>query len=68
MCPSDSDSLTSPAFEMADNSTYSSGNRAIRITDASVQELSWDEGDFLGINVSMKARGDADPSIYFKYA
>jgi hypothetical protein len=61
-------SLASPAFEMADNSTYSSGNRAIRITDASVQELSFDEGDFLGLNVNMKARGDADPSIYFKYA
>ena len=55
---------------MSDNGTYNHADatRSIYIADASVQELSWDEGDFLGLNVNMKVRGDADPSIYFKYA
>ncbi len=63
-------SIATPAFEMSDNGTYNHADatRSIYIADASVQELSWDEGDFLGLNVNMKVRGDADPSIYFKYA
>ena len=61
-------SLTTPAFAMADNSTYTSGNRAIYASDATVTGLSWDEGDYLGLAIEMKVRGDADPSIYFKFA
>jgi len=63
-------SLTTPAFEMSDHATYNnaSATRSIYIADASVQELSWDEGDYLGLNVNMKVRGDADPSIYLKYS
>ena len=62
------ETLTSPAFEMADNATYSSGNRAIRITDGTVTECSWDEGDYLGLNVTIKARGDSAVSFYLKHA
>ena len=61
-------SLTTPAFSMADNSTYTAGNRAIYASDATVTGLSWDEGDYLGLAIEMKVRGDADPSIYFKFA
>ena len=63
-------SIATPAFEMSDHATYSHSDatRSIHIADASVQELSFDEGDFLGLNINMKVRGDADPSIYFKYA
>lgn len=62
------ETLASPAFEMADNATYSSGNKAIRITDGTVTECSWDEGDYLGLNVVIKARGDDSVSFYLKNA
>ena len=62
------ETLTSPAFEMANNATYSSGTRAVRITDGTVTDISWDEGDYLGLNVSIKARGDNAVSFYTKHA
>ena len=60
--------LGSPAFEMANNGTYSSGTRAVRITDGTVTDLSWDEGDYLGLSVTIKARGDSSVSFYTKHA
>ena len=62
------ETLTSPAFEMANNATYGSGSRAVRITDGTITEISWDEGDYLGLNVSIKARGDDAVSFYTKHA
>tara|TARA_R110000744_G_scaffold379858_1_gene498964 strand:+ start:615 stop:1637 length:1023 start_codon:yes stop_codon:yes gene_type:complete len=64
-----STSLTSPAFSMSDHATYdhADATRTILATDATIEELAWDEGDYLGLSVSMKVRGDADPSLYFKY-
>ena len=62
------ETLASPAFQMADNSTYTSGNRAVRISDGTVTDISWDEGDYLGISVSIKARGDDAVSFYTKHA
>jgi hypothetical protein len=62
------ETLASPAFEMADNATYTSGSRAIRITDGTVTEMAWDEGDYLGVSVSIKARGDDAVSFYVKHA
>ena len=62
------ETLTSPAFEMANHATYSTGDRAVRITDGTVTDISWDEGDYLGINVSIKARGDNAVSFYTKHA
>lgn len=65
----ESTSLTSPAFSMSDHATYNdaSATRTIYAADATVEELSWDEGDYLGLNINMKVRGDADPSLYVKY-
>jgi len=63
-----SETLTSPAFEMADNATPASGSRAISITDGTVTEMAWDEGDYLGVSVSIKARGDSSVSFYVKHA
>ncbi len=62
--------IATPAFEMSDHATYSHADatRSIYIADASAQEVSWDEGDYLGLNINMKVRGDADPSIYLKYS
>jgi len=60
--------LASPAFQMADNATYSSGNRAIQIADGTVTEIGWDEGDYLGLSVAIKARGDSSTSFYLKHA
>ena len=62
------ETLASPAFQMADNATYSSGNRAIRVTDGTVTECAWDEGDYLGLSVTIKARGDSSVSFYVKHA
>jgi hypothetical protein len=62
------ETLTSPAFEMADHATPASGSRAISITDGTVTEMAWDEGDYLGVSVSIKARGDSNPSFYVKHA
>ena len=63
-----SETLTSPAFEMADNATPASGSRAISITDGTVTELAWDEGDYLGLSIGIKARGDSSTSFYVKHA
>ena len=63
-----SETLTSPAFEMADNATRASGSRAISITDGTVTELAWDEGDYLGLSIGIKARGDSSTSFYVKHA
>ena len=62
--------IATPAFQMSDHATYSHADatRSIYIADASAQEVSWDEGDYLGLNINMKVRGDADPSIYLKYS
>ena len=53
--------LTAPAFEMSDHATYSHADatRAIRITDATVTDIAWDEGDYLGLSITMKARAHA---------
>ena len=60
--------LSAPAFEMSDHATYNhaSASRTIRITDGSVSDVSWDEGDYLGISCSIKARAHAE-SLYFKH-
>tara|TARA_Y100000593_G_scaffold91527_1_gene180495 strand:+ start:1416 stop:2447 length:1032 start_codon:yes stop_codon:yes gene_type:complete len=60
-------SLAEPAFEMADNATYTDGNRAIRVTNARLDSLSWDEGDYLGLNVGLKLVGGTSPDLYIKY-
>lgn len=64
-----SETLTTPAFQMSDNATYNDAgaNRSIRIADGTVNELSWDEGDYLGLSVTIKARGDASESFYLKH-
>ena len=62
------ETLGSPAFQMADHATYTDGNRAIRITDGTVTDLSWDEGEYLGLSVTIKARGDSSVSFYLKHA
>jgi hypothetical protein len=62
------ETMTSPAFQMADNATYTAGNRAIQIADATVTEIGWDEGDYLGLNITLKARGDTTTSFYLKHA
>ncbi|QDP61151.1 MAG: hypothetical protein Unbinned3325contig1000_36 [Prokaryotic dsDNA virus sp.] len=63
-----SETLTSPAFEMADNATPASGSKAISITDGTVTEIAWDEGDYLGVSIGIKARGDSSTSFYVKNA
>jgi len=60
--------LGEPAFEMANHGTYSTGTRAVRITDGTITELAWDEGDYLGLSVTIKARGDDAVSFYTKHA
>jgi len=60
--------LTSPAFEITDHATPASGNRAFSITDGIVTDISWDEGDYLGLNATLKARGDDAVSFYIKYS
>ena len=55
-------------FQMADNATYSSGNRAIHIDATTVQSIGWDEGDYLGLSLELKARGDDVASFYIKHA
>jgi len=60
------ETLASPAFEMT--SAASDADRTISITDGTVTEISWDEGDYLGLNVTIKARGDNATSFYFKHA
>ena len=60
-------SLDEPAFEMADNATYSSGDRGLRVTNARLDSLSWDEGDYLGLNVGLKLVGGTSPDFYIKY-
>ena len=62
------ETLTSPAFQMADHATYTDGDRAIRITDGTVTECSWDEVDYLGLSVTIKARGDSSTSFYLKHS
>ncbi len=62
------ETLTSPAFEMSDNATPASGSRAISITDGTVTEMAWDEGEYLGVSVSIKARGDSSTSFYLKHS
>ena len=49
-------------------SAASSANRTISITDGTVTEMSWDEGDYLGASVAIKARGDNSTSCYLKHA
>ena len=61
-----SETLASPAFEMT--SAASSANRTISITDGTVTDMSWDEGDYLGASVTIKARGDNSTSFYLKHA
>ena len=53
--------MTAPAFEMSDHATYNdaAATRAIRVTDATVTDLAWDEGDYLGLSIGMKARANA---------
>ena len=62
------ETLTSPAFEMSDNDSPSGGNRGLSVTDGTVTECSWDEGEYLGLNVVIKARGDSAVSFYLKHA
>jgi len=62
------ETLGSPAFQMADNATYTAGNRAIQVADGTVTEIGWDEGDYLGLNITIKARGDSSTSFYVKHA
>tara|TARA_R100000808_G_scaffold6966_1_gene20448 strand:+ start:604 stop:1650 length:1047 start_codon:yes stop_codon:yes gene_type:complete len=64
------ETLTSPAFEMSDHATYddASATRSIRITDGTVTDLSWEEGEYLGLNVTIKARGDSAVSFYLKHS
>ena len=53
--------MSAPAFEMSDHATYNdaAATRAIRVTDATVTDLAWDEGDYLGLSITMKARANA---------
>lgn len=53
--------LASPAFEMSDHSDEADtdATRCITVTDATVTECSWDEGDYLGLNLTLKARANA---------
>ena len=60
------ETLASPAFEMT--SAASDANRTISVTDGTVTEVAWDEGDYLGLSVGIKARGDNATSFYFKHA
>jgi hypothetical protein len=62
------ETLTSPAFEMSNHATPASGTRAISITDGTVTEMAWDEGEYLGVSVSIKARGDSSTSFYLKHS
>ena len=59
--------LTVPAFEMSIHATYddASSTKVIRISDATVTELAWDEGDYLGLSITMKARAHAQ-SLFVK--
>ena len=61
--------LAAPAFQMSDHATYNDGSatRSIRITDGTVTECSWDEGDYLGLNLSIKARANA-VSLFIKHS
>lgn len=61
------ETLTSPAFEMSNHATPASGTRAISITDGTVTEMSWDEGDYLGVSIGIKARGDSSSSFFVKH-
>ena len=62
------ETLTSPAFEMSNHATPASGSRAISIADGTVTEMAWDEGEYLGVSVSIKARGDSSTSFYLKHS
>ena len=62
------ETLAAPAFEITDNDTPASGSRAISIADATVTEMAWDEGDYLGVSVTLVARGDTSTSFYLKHA
>jgi hypothetical protein len=60
-------SLTSPAFEIANHATLG-GTRGISITDGVLTEMAWDEGDYLGVSLTIKAKGDATSSVFIKHA
>ena len=62
------ETLAEPAFEMSDHANHDGGNRGLLINDATVTECSWDEGDYLGLNVVLKARGDSSTSFFLKHA
>jgi hypothetical protein len=55
-------------FQLADNATYTSGNRAIRVEASTIQSIGWDEGDYLGLSLELKAAGDDASSVYIKHA
>ena len=61
--------LAAPAFQMSDHATFNDGSatRSIRITDGTVTECAWDEGDYLGLNLSIKARANA-VSLFIKHS
>ena len=60
--------LASPAFEISDHAVPASGDRAISITDGIITEIGWDEGDYLGLNVTIKGTGDTSSSLYIRHA
>ena len=60
--------LASPAFEISDHAVPASGDRAISITDGIITEIGWDEGDSLGLNVTIKGTGDTSSSLYIRHA
>ena len=64
------ETLASPAFQMSDHATYNdaTATRTIRITDGTITDIAWDEGDYLGLSLTIKARGDDPESIYIKHS
>ena len=57
-------------FEMSDNAVHdhASATRTIHAEACTVQSIGWDEGDYLGLSLELKVRGDAAESFYVKHA
>ncbi len=60
--------LSSPAFEISDHAVPASGDRAFSITDGIITDMAWDEGDYLGVNLTIKGTGDTSTSLYIRHA
>ena len=58
--------LTTPAFTMYDHATIGSATRFLEAADATLTNISWDEGDYLGLNIEMEVVGDTSTSFQIK--